>query len=433
MQEGGIVRYDTRTGQTKNIRPVPKKGETYRYNWSAPILPSKHTPGAVYFAANYLFKSPDRGDSWRMISPDLTRNIDRNLLPLRGSRPDSSSLGLHEGTAMFSNITTLSESPLRAGVLVAGTDDGNIQVTRDDGKTWTKTMRFPGVPDTTFVSRVVLSQHAPGTIYATMDGHRSNDFKPYVVKSTDYGVTWTSITGDLPGNGSVQVIREHHRQPNLLFVGTEYGAFFTIDGGAHWTQLKSGIPGVPVHDLQIQPTWNDLVVGTHGRGIYILDDLSPLENLAAAKQAKVAYLFPTRPEANFPLNNSRNSGMGSTGFTGQNPEYGVRLAYVINNIASDAKAKLEILNSAGTVVRELPVARQPGLYRPVWDMRVGPPFTGPVDTSAAGRGGRAGGGGGRGGGGGYGGGGGGGRGPGGGYGGGGGGRGPGGGGGRGRG
>ncbi len=399
MQSGGIVRYDTRTGQAKNIKPVPTKGESHRYNWSAPIVSSKHTPKVVYFAANYLFKSSDRGDSWTTISPDLTRNIDRNKLPMRGAVPDSSTLGLHEGTAEFSNISTVSESPMRAGLLAVGTDDGIVQVTRDDGKTWTKTMSFPGVPDTTFVSRVQFSQHAEGTLYATMDGHRSNDFKPYVLKSTDYGRTWASITSNLPDGGSVQVIREHHRQPGLLFVGTEFGVFTTIDGGAKWTQLKSGIPGVPVWDLQLQPTWNDLVVGTHGRGIYILDDLAPLEKLAEAKRASVAYLFPTRVETVFQPNGSRNSGMGSTGFVGQNPEYGVRLAYLVNNIAADAKAKLEIVNASGTVIRELPVTKTPGLYRPLWDMRVGAPLTGAVDTAAAARGRGPGGGGGGGGGG----------------------------------
>lgn len=381
MQSGGIVRYDTRTGQAKNIKPIPKNGEKYRYNWSAPIVPSHHAARTVYFAANYLFKSTDRGDSWNTISPDLTRAIDRKELPMRGVKPDTGTLGLHEGTAEFSNISTVSESPLRAGLLAVGTDDGNVQVTRDDGKSWVKSTTFPGVPDTTFVSRVVFSSHAEGTLYATMDGHRSNDFKAYVQKSTDFGKTWASIVGDLPDGGSVQVIREHFRQPNLLFVGTEFGVYCTIDGGAHWTQLKSGIPGVPVWDLQIQERWNDLVVGTHGRGIYILDDLAPLEHLAEAKQAAVAYLVAPRSEIAMQLNASRNSGMGSTGFTGQNPDHGVRIAFMLNTLGADSKARLEIVNATGTVIRELPVVAQPGLYRLVWDMRAGAPLTGPSDTT----------------------------------------------------
>jgi len=393
-QQGGVVRYDEKIGQTKNIKPVPKNGERHRYNWSAPILPSKHDAKTVYLAANYLFKSIDRGDSWQTISPDLTRGIDRNKLPMRGAVPDSGTLGRNEGTAEFGNISTIDESPFRSGLLVVGTDDGLIQVTKDGGKTWTKTASFPGVPDTTFVSRVVWSKANEGTIYATFDGHRSNDFKPYVLKSTDYGATWTSITGNLPDGGATQVIREHPRQPNLLFVGTEYGVFATVDGGHEWTQLKSGLPGVPVHDIQIQARANDLVLGTHGRGIYILDDLTPLENLAKAKAAQVAYVFPVQDAVLLQPNASRNSGMGSAGFTGQNPEPGPHIAYLLKNASADTKIALSIVDASGTTIRALPVTKQAGLHRLSWDMRVGPPLTGPVDTLALqgnGRGGRGGG------------------------------------------
>ncbi len=387
-QTGGVVRYDARTGQTKNIRPTPKPGERFRFNWSAPILPSRHDVKSVFMAAQYVFKSTDRGDSWEKISPDLTRGIDRNKLPMRGAVPDSSALGRNEGTAEFGNITTIDQSPLKKDLLAVGTDDGLIRVTRDGGKTWTKTEKFPSVPETTFVSRVVWSAAAEGTIYATLDGHRSNDFKPYVVKSTDYGVTWTSIAGDLPNGGSVQVIREHPRQSNLLFVGTEFGVYCTMDGGARWTQLKNGIPGVPVADLQIQSRANDLVVGTHGRGIFILDDLSPLENLAQAKQANVAYLFPVQDALLFQPNASRSSGMGTRGFTGQNPEPGPHIAYTLSNVQPSTKITLSVLDGSGAEVRALPVNKQPGLYRISWDMRVGPPLTGPVDTAALANGGR---------------------------------------------
>jgi photosystem II stability/assembly factor-like uncharacterized protein len=396
-QQGGVVRYDERTGQTKNIRPAPKPGERFRFNWSAPILPSKHDVKSVFMAAQFVFRSTDRGDSWEKISPDLTRGIDRNKLPMRGAVPDSTVLGRNEGTAEFSNISTIDQSPLKKDLLVVGTDDGLIQVTHDGGKTWTKTDKFPNAPETTFVSRVVWSSAAEGTIYATLDGHRGNDFKPYVVKSTDFGATWTSITSNLPDGGAVQVIREHPRQPNLLFVGTEFGAYFTVDGGAHWTQLKSGIPGVPVHDMQIQARANDLVVGTHGRGIFILDDLSPLENLAQAKQASVAYLFPVQDALLFQPNGSRSSGMGTRGFTGQNPEPGPHIDYTIADVPPSAKVSLTVLDQSGVPVRALPINKQPGLYRTSWDMRVGPPLTGPIDTLALANGGRGAGGGGRGG------------------------------------
>jgi photosystem II stability/assembly factor-like uncharacterized protein len=388
-QNGNISRYDARTGQSKGIRPTPKPGETHRYNWSAPIVPSRHVPGVVYFGANYVFRSPDRGDSWETISPDVTRRLDRNALPMRGAIPAADALGRHEGTANIGNISTLEESPARAGVLAAGTDDGVISVTRDGGKTWTRTEHFPGVPDTTYVSRVTWSKAAEGTLYATFDGHRSNDFKPYVLKSTNYGQTWVSIAGDLPSGGATQVIREHPRQPNLLFVGTEFGVWFTIDRGTHWTRLESGLPVSPVHDLVIQSRENDLVIGTHGRGIFILDDLSALEHLARAKQASTAYLYPVQDALQFQPNGSRSSGMGSSGFSGRNPTPGANIAYLVNELPADTRATLSIVDLSGTVIRELPFNRAPGLHRPVWDMRVGAPLTGPVPPAApAGEGGR---------------------------------------------
>jgi len=389
-QNGVISRYDARTGQAKSIRPVAKPGENHRYNWSAPILPSRHVARQLYFAANYLFRSNDRGDSWMTISPDLTRAIDRNVLPMRGGKVDSTALGRHEGTAEFGNITTIDESPMRAGLLATGSDDGVVAVSRDGGATWTRTEKFPAVPETTYVSRVAFSRHNEGTVYASLDGHRSNDFKPYVLKSTDYGRTWTSISGNLPAEGSVQVVRDHHREPNLLFAGTEYGVYFSTDGGTHWTRLGSGIPTVPVHDIAIQERENDLVVGTHGRGVFIIDDLTPLEHLARAKSSAVAYLFPVQNTSLLLPDASRSSGMGSSGYTGQNPAPGPIIAYVVNSIPSDATAKLEIIDGAGTVIRQLPFNREPGLHRVAWDMRAGAPLTGPVVVTPA-RGGGAGG------------------------------------------
>ena len=389
-QNGVISRYDARTGQAKNIRPVARPGETHRYNWSAPILPSRHVPRQLYFAANYLFRSNDRGDSWQTISPDLTRAIDRNILPMRGAPVDSNALGRHEGTAEFGNISTLDESPMRAGLLATGSDDGVVAVSRDGGQTWTRTENFPTVPETTYVSRVAFSRFNEGTLYATLDGHRSNDFRPYVLKSTDYGRTWRPITGNLPGDGSVQVVREHHRQANLLFAGTEYGVYFTLDGGANWTRLGSGIPTVPVHDIAIQERENDLVVGTHGRGVFIIDDLTPLEQLARAKSSAVAHLFPVQDAMLLLPDGSRSSGMGSSGYTGQNPAPGPVITYLVNSIPSDATPKLEVVDGAGTVVRQLTVNRTPGLYRTTWDMRAGAPLTGPIAAAPAGRTGGAG-------------------------------------------
>ncbi len=381
-QNGGVSRYDTRTGLSRGIRPTVKPGERpLRFNWNAPIVPSRHTPGVVYMASNFVHRSTDRGDSWTAISADLTRNIDRNTLPMRGAVPDSTALGRNEGTADFSNITTFDESPLRAGLLAAGTNDGQIQVTRDGGRTWTKVDHFDGVPDTTYVSRVIWSRAAEGTLYATFDGHRSNDFTPYVYRSTDFGRSWTSIAGNLPRTGSVHVVREHHRNAQLLFVGTEFGVYFTIEGGNSWTQLRSGIPASPVHDIRVQERWNDLVIGTHGRGVYILDDLTSLEKMAEAKRTAALHLFAIADAVQYQPNASRVSGMGTRGWSAPNPPPGPKIAYLSRGLVAGARAKLEIVDAAGAVVRELLVSREAGLHRPVWDMRVGAPMTGPVDTT----------------------------------------------------
>ncbi|HVZ47600.1 MAG TPA: hypothetical protein VG916_02340, partial [Gemmatimonadaceae bacterium] len=354
-QGGGVVRYDARTGQSRGIRPNPPPGaKPYRFNWNAPILPSRHTPKVVYMAANFLFRSTDRGDTWTTISPDLTRAIDRKTLPMRGAVPDSTTLGLNEGTAEFSNITTIDESAFTPTLLAVGTDDGIVQVTRDGGRTWTKTDHFDGIPDTTYVSRVSWSRAAAGTLYATLDGHRSNDFRPYVVKSTDYGATWTNITGNLPA-GSVQVIREHPRTPQLLFVGTEFGVFVSTEGGTTWTAMRGGFPAVPVDDIKIQERWNDLVVGTHGRGAYILDDVTPLERLADAKRQAATVMFPIADALLYQPNASRGSGMGTRGFSGENPPPGPKITYLLRNADTSAKAKIDIVDATGTVVRELAV------------------------------------------------------------------------------
>jgi len=411
-QQAGVQRYDERTGESKSIRPTGPHGEHLRFNWSTPILPSTHARNTVYLAAQYVFKSANRGDSWTMISPDLTRNIDRNTLPMRGAVPDSGTLGRNEGTAEFGNITTIDESPLKAGLLAVGTDDGVIQVSTNDGKTWNRYDTFPSVPDTTYVSRVTWSSANEGRLYATFDGHRSNDFTPYVLVSEDYGKTWKAIASNLPAMSGVEVVREHPSQPNLLFVGTEFGAFFSIDRGGHWSQLTGDLPAVPVWDMKIQTREHDLVLATHGRGIWIMDDITPLAQLATAKRAPVAYLFPVRDQLLYQPDNSHNSGMGTSGYEGANPPYGAIITYLTvggevgqsDSQTVGQSVRLDILDASGTIVRTLPLAaddKTAGMHRVAWDMRAGPPLTGPVPSDSelaarakAGRGGRGGGGGG---------------------------------------
>lgn len=371
-QNGGLRRVDMATGEGKSIRPVPEEGEApYRYNWSAPLLISPHDHRTLYFGANYLFRSTDRGDTWEKLGGDLTRALDRDILPIMGLNGPGG-LGRHDGTAEFGNLSTIDESPLRRGLLYAGTDDGLLQVTRDGGRTWTRIDSFPGVPRMTYVSRVVASAHDEGTAYITLDGHRSNDFAPYVLRTTDYGRTFESITGGLP-EGSVYVIREHARNPDVLFVGAEYGVFVSIDRGASWSVLDNGIGPAPVHDLVLHPRDNDLVVGTHGRGIYVLDDITPLERLADAAGTATAVVFEPRP-ATIHHPRPTTSLPGNRTYATSNPPSGATLTYWMPpDTRPDVEARLVVLDGSGDVVRELPAPVDPGIHRVQWDLRHEPP------------------------------------------------------------
>ncbi len=364
-QNGALSRVDVPTGERKSIRPRAEDDRPLRWNWSVPVVISRYDHNVLYVGANYLFRSPDRGDSWTRISEDMTRALDRDTLPIMGFRA-AGGLGRHDGTAPYGNITTISESPLRRGLLYVGSDDGVINVTRDDGATWTRIERFAGVPDLTYVSRVEASHHDEGTVYATFDGHRSNDFEPYVLKSTDYGRTWTSIAGNLPESGSVQVVREHPRNPHLLFVGTEFGLYGTTDGGATWARVGNELPYVSVHDLAIHPRDNDLVIGTHGRGMYILHDLTPFERLADAQRSQ-ATIFEPPAATIFNL----APGPGSPGdreYFAPNPPNGAMVSYWIGDVGA-GRASLVITDATGAVVRELTAENSTGLHRTAWDLR----------------------------------------------------------------
>ncbi|HEX2721409.1 MAG TPA: hypothetical protein VHM24_00725 [Gemmatimonadaceae bacterium] len=383
-QNGGIIRYDVKTGEQKSIQPQPKFGEkNLRYNWSVPIVISPHDHNTVYFGAQYFFRSPNRGDSWEQLGGDLTRNLDRDKLPLMGKVWPKDAVARHAGTADFGNISTIDESPIRKGLLYVGTDDGLIQVTRDGGATWTKIDKFPGVPEMTYVSRVVASAHNEGTVYATFDGHRSNDFKPYVLKSNDYGKTWTSISSNLPVS-SVQVIREHTRAPSLLFAGNEIGAYYSGNGGKTWSKLQYNLPTVPVHDIKIHPRENDLIIGSHGRGIFIIDDITPLERLAEADRGGNMYLFPVKPTILFNYNTSHPGGergagaLGERSFSAPNPPFGAKLTYYIkDSLPKGRTLSLAIFDSTNKRIRDLTVNSKAGLHRAVWDLRLAAPYFNP--------------------------------------------------------
>ena len=249
-QYGVLIRYDKPTGQELLLQPKEGKGEpALRWNWDSPIIISPHSHTRLYFAANKLLRSDDRGDTWKVISGDLTRQIDRNKLPVMGKVWGPDAVAKSASTSFYGNIVSLSESPKREGLIYVGTDDGLIQVTSDGGGTWTKYEKFPGVPEMTYVSRLAASSHDPNTVYAAFDDHKNEDFKPYLLKSTDNGKAWTSIAGDLPENGPVLAFAEDPVNANLLFAGTEFGAFFSIDGGAHWVRLKGGLATIAVRDM----------------------------------------------------------------------------------------------------------------------------------------------------------------------------------------
>ena len=376
-QNGALSRFDFATQERKSIRPPTEPGDTVRYNWMAPLVISPHDHRTLWFGANVLYRSSDRGDSWTKASGDLTRALNRDSLPIMGLTGPGG-FGRHEGTAEFGNLTTIDESPLRAGLVYTGSDDGVVSVTRDGGATWTRITRFPGVPDMTYVSRVVASAHQEGTVYVTLEGHRSNDFRPYVLRSTDYGRTFRSITANLPADAAVYVVREHPRTPNLLFVGTEYGVFASTSGGGSWTQLRNGIAPVPVHDLLIHPRDNDLVVGTHGRGIYILDDITPLQRLAEAGAAARTAVFEPRPA----IIRNQHAGVsifGDRQYRGTSAPAGAVLNYYVAPQQADAaSAQLLVVDGQGAVVRTLAASTGPGVHRTTWDLRYDPPVPPPA-------------------------------------------------------
>ena len=279
-QNGGLVRFDKRTGERIGIQPQEGRGEDpLRWNWDSPFIISPHSRTRLYFAADKLFRSDDRGDTWKLISGQLSRDLDRDKLPVMGKVWGIDAVAKNASTAHFGNASALAESPKKEGLIYVGTDDGLVQMTEDGGKNWRKIEKIRDVPEMAYVSRIITSNHDANTVYVAFENHQNADFKPYLFKSTDAGRTWTSIKGNLPANQPVWGIAEDHVNPNLLFAGTEFGLFFSVDGGQKWIQLRGGLPTIQVRDLAIQKRENDLVLGTFGRGIYILDNYTPLRSI----------------------------------------------------------------------------------------------------------------------------------------------------------
>ena len=315
-QHGWLVRYDKASGEKVPIQPMPGKGEeAYRWNWDAPLIVSSHDASTLYFAANKLFKSTNKGDDWQVISPDLSQQIDRNKLEVMDQVWTIDAVMKNASTTIYGNVIALDESPKKKGLLYVGTDDGLIQVSENDGGTWAKYNAFPGVPANTRVNMLTASLHDENTVYVAFNSQRQGDFKPYLFTSNDKGKTWTSISSNLPERGNVYCIKQDHLDPNLLFVGTEFGAYFSNDNGKVWTKI-SGLPITAVYDLDIQKRENDLVAATFGRGFYVLDNYSPLRSLTKENLDKKAFLFPVKPALQYvpadPL------GLDGTGFQGHN-------------------------------------------------------------------------------------------------------------------
>ncbi len=411
-QYGGLTRYDRASGENLGIQPQPAKGEaSFRWNWDAPLATSKHKPGRLYFAANKLFRSDDRGSSWTTISPDLSRQIDRNTLEVMGKVQSIDAVAKNESASQYGNITAFAESPKNAEVLYVGTDDGLIQVSMNGGQTWTKVDvdQLPGAPKRTFVNHIFASNHDQNTAYACLNHHKYGDFKPYVYRTQDGGKSWTNIANNLPERGTAYCLVEDHMDRDLLFVGTEFSCYVSVDAGKFWKKLNAGLPPISIKDMAIQQRENDLVLATFGRGFYVLDDYSPLRQLKEEQLSAEAKIFPVKDALLFvesmPLGVRGNGFMGHNYFSTPNPAVGATFTYFVKEAYKtkldqrremekeklkkseairyptleelEAEGKEEapyllfsIKDQAGNVIRNLKTGLSKGVQRIVWDGRL---------------------------------------------------------------
>lgn len=385
-QNGAIRRVDKRTGESKAAAPPRTwgNGQKTRTAFEMPYIISPHNHNRLYVLANVLFKSDNRGDSYTVTSGDLTRQLDRDTFTVMGRKwgPDAVNRNLY--TNDLSVGTALDESPLREGLLYAGTDDGLIQVSENSGQSWRSIGSFPGVPDFTFVSKVLASQHDTNMVYAAFNNMLRGDFNPYVLKSADRGRTWTSIRGNLPDRDQVWTLAEDHVNRNILFAGTEHGAYVTLDAGQSWRPLRAGLPSAAVRDIQIQRRENDVVFATFGRGVYIIDDYSPLRTLAAGPATSAdGVLAPPRRTRVYAETSAERAGFGNGLFSGENPPFGALLSYVLGSATpAGSRIVLVIKDAAGKTINEVPGPGGAGLSRAAWNLRHAPDTTSArVDTS----------------------------------------------------
>ena len=345
-QQGNLNRLDRNTGENVYIKPQPGKNEpAERFNWDAPINVSTHDPKRLYFASQRVWRSDDRGDSWTPLSGDLTKNGNRMHMPMMG-RTWSVEAGWDiYAMSEYHTIANFSESPKDENILWVGTDDGLIQVTTDGGKTWKKIDlgKIKGIPATAYINDIRADLYDANTVYVALDNHKYGDFKPYLIKSTNLGKKWTSLAKDLPEKHLVWRIVQDHVNKDLMFIGTEFGLFFTVDGGKKWLELDGGIPTISTRDVKIQRRENDLVVGTFGRGIYILDDYAPLRELTEASMEKQALLIaPSRPAKWFRLDDNHSDSDGSDRYAAKNPAHGATLTYFLKDSLLTSKEKRQV-------------------------------------------------------------------------------------------
>jgi photosystem II stability/assembly factor-like uncharacterized protein len=408
-QYGNLVRYDRKTGEQVDITPMPAQGDAaLRWNWDSPVLISPHLSTRLYFAANRLFRSDDRGDTWTPVSGDLTRQLDRNTFPVMGKLWSVEAIAKSKSTSFYGNIVSLTESPKEAGLIYAGTDDGLLQVTEDGGKNWRKVETFAGVPERTYVSDVLASRHDANVVFAAFNNHKNGDFKPYLLKSEDRGKTWKPLVKGLPERGSVWTVEQDHVDAELLFAGTEFGLYTSVDGGANWLELEGGVPTIAVRDLAIQARENDLAAATFGRGFLILDDYSPLREISEKALEAPFVSFPVKEAKAYiqslPLGLRDKSFQGDDYFTAPNPPFGAVFTYYLKEglktLKQDRKAAekkrdeekkpidyptldalraeaqeekpsilITVKDDQGRVVRRLSGPSAAGIHRVSWDLR----------------------------------------------------------------
>jgi photosystem II stability/assembly factor-like uncharacterized protein len=376
-QEGRANRVNLSTLERQPIAPLPPerpaRGDRERWNWNTPIVMSAFDPKVLYMGSHMVFRSGDRGITWKAISQDLTASVDRETLQMMGRRVPDRALSRHDGQTSFSTLTSIAESPLEAKLLYTGSDDGQIFVTRDGGQKWTNvSAHVTGVPPGTYVSSVLASRHAAGRVYATFDGHFNDDYRAYVSVSDDYGHTWRPIVAGLPP-ASVNRLREHPRNGRLLFVGHERGVHVSIDGGAHWSSLNLNMPNVPVDDLLIHPRDNDLIAGTHGRSIWILDNIAALEAMTPEAIGTDAFLVPPA-KARLLSIYTPQAWYGAGQYFAPNPEFGAAVEYYLRT-GSTREVHVTVSDAHGTVIRTLRAPGRAGINRVSWDLRMEPPST----------------------------------------------------------